>query len=67
MPIQITAALSFIIALIIVWHTNKNIDTGDSLILSILITNPRSQGCPRFQSGEELANSVGRINAYYSL
>ena len=31
------------------------------------ITNPRSQGCPRFQSGEELANSVGRINAYYSL
>ena len=30
-------------------------------------TNPRSQGCPRFQSGEELANSVGRINAYYSL
>ena len=38
MPIQITAALSFIIALIIVWHTNKNIDTGDSLILSILIT-----------------------------
>lgn len=37
MPIQITAALSFIIALIIVWHTNKNIDTGDSLILSILI------------------------------
>jgi hypothetical protein len=37
MPIQITAALSFIIALITVWHTNKNIDTGDSLILSILI------------------------------
>ena len=30
-------------------------------------TNPRSQGCPRFQSGEELANSVGKINAYYSL
>ena len=28
-----------------------------------LITNPRSQGCPRFQSGEELANSVGKINA----
>ena len=26
-------------------------------------TNPRSQGCPRFQSGEELANSVGKINA----
>ena len=31
------------------------------------VTNPRSQGCPRFQSGEELANSVGKINAYYSL
>ena len=30
-------------------------------------TNPRSQRCPRFQSGEELANSVGKINAYYSL
>ena len=30
-------------------------------------TNPRSQGGPRFQSGEELANSVGKINAYYSL
>ena len=28
----------------------------------ISITNPRSQGCPRFQSGEELANSVGKIN-----
>lgn len=27
------------------------------------VTNPRSQGCPRFQSGEELANSVGKINA----
>ena len=27
------------------------------------ITNTRSQGCPRFQSGEELANSVGKINA----
>ena len=31
------------------------------------ITNPRSQGCPRFQSGEELANNVGKINAHYSL
>ena len=31
------------------------------------ITNPRSQGCPRFQSEEELANNVGKINAYYSL
>ena len=28
-----------------------------------IITNSRSQGCPRFQSGEELANSVGKINA----
>ena len=27
------------------------------------LTNTRSQGCPRFQSGEELANSVGKINA----
>ena len=24
------------------------------------VTNPRSQGGPRFQSGEELANSVGK-------
>ena len=32
-----------------------------------LITNPRSQGCPRFQSGKELANNVGKINAHYSL
>ena len=30
-------------------------------------TNPRSQRSPRFQSGEELANSVGKINAYHSL
>ena len=30
-------------------------------------TNPRSQGCPRFQSGEELANNVGKINTHYSL
>ena len=28
-----------------------------------IVTNSRSQGCPRFQSGEELANSVGEINA----
>ena len=27
------------------------------------VTNPRSQECPRFQSGKELANSVGKINA----
>ena len=31
------------------------------------LTNPRSQGCPRFQSGEELANNVGKINTHYSL
>lgn len=36
MPIQITAALSFIIALIIVWRGSKDVDTGDSLILGIL-------------------------------
>ena len=35
--------------------TKKNVDQ--------IITDPRSQGCPRFQSGEELANSVGKINA----
>lgn len=32
-----------------------------------LITNPRSQRSPRFQSEEELANSVGKINACYLL
>jgi hypothetical protein len=37
MPIQITAALSFIIALTIVWRGNKDVDTDDSLILTILI------------------------------
>ena len=37
MPIQITAALSFIIALTIVWNGNKDVNTGDSLILGILI------------------------------
>lgn len=37
MPIQITAALSFITALIIVWRANKDINTDDSLILTILI------------------------------
>ena len=40
---------------------------GDIYHASRLITNPRSQGCPRFQSGEELANNVGKINAHYSL
>ena len=44
------------------YEANKNVPS-----LQSLITNPRSQGCPRFQSGEELANSVGKINAYYSL
>lgn len=37
MPIQITVALSFIIALIIVWRANKDVNTDDSLILTILI------------------------------
>ena len=39
----------------------------DEIVYYKIFTNPRSQGCPRFQSGEELANSVGKINAYYSL
>lgn len=37
MAIQLTTALSFIIALIIVWRANKDVNTDDSLILSILI------------------------------
>lgn len=37
MAIQLTATLSFIIALIIVWRANKDVNTDDSLILSILI------------------------------
>lgn len=37
MAIQITTALSFIIALTIVWRANKDVNTDDSLILSILI------------------------------
>ena len=37
MVIQLTAALSFIIALIIVWRANKDVNTDDSLILTILI------------------------------
>lgn len=37
MPIQITAALSFVTALIIVWRANKDVNTDDSLILTILI------------------------------
>lgn len=37
MALQLTVALSFITALVIVWRANKDIDTGDSLILTILI------------------------------
>lgn len=37
MVIQLTAALSFIIALTIVWNGSKDVDTGDSLILGILL------------------------------
>ena len=37
MALQLTVALSFITALIIVWRTNKDVNTDDSLILSILI------------------------------
>lgn len=37
MVIQLTAALSFIIALTIVWNGNKDVNTNDSLILTILI------------------------------
>ena len=36
MVIQLTAALSFIIALTIVWNGSKDVNTGDSLILGIL-------------------------------
>lgn len=36
MAIQLTAALSFIIALTIVWNGSKDVNTGDSLILGIL-------------------------------
>lgn len=37
MALQLTVALSFIIALTIVWRANKDVNTDDSLILSILI------------------------------
>lgn len=37
MVIQLTAALSFIIALTIVWNGSKDVDTDDSLILGILL------------------------------
>ena len=48
-----------------------NTDVDDMPIIEVtymknneeVFTNTRSQGCPRFQSGEELANSVGKINA----
>lgn len=36
MVIQLTAALSFIIALTIVWNGSKDVNTGNSLILGIL-------------------------------
>lgn len=38
MAFQITAALSFVIATIIVWRGNKDIDTGDSLFLGLIST-----------------------------
>lgn len=38
MPIQITVALSAIVAITIVWRGNKNIDTGDSLFLGLILT-----------------------------
>lgn len=38
MAFQITAALSFVIAMIIVWRGNKDIDTGDSLFLNLMST-----------------------------
>ena len=48
-------------------HIFNNNDFTCQLTLNpdktLTITNSRSQGCPRFQSGEELANSVGKINA----
>ena len=52
----------------ILWHLVRNYfaDIRQEIPYQ-WFTNPRSQGCPRFQSGEELANSVGKINAYYSL
>lgn len=37
MALQLTVALSFIIALTIVWNGSKDVNTGDSLILTILI------------------------------
>ena len=37
MALQLTVALFFITALIIVWRANKDVNTDDSLILTILI------------------------------
>lgn len=37
MALQLTVALSFIIALTIVWRANEDVNTDDSLILTILI------------------------------
>lgn len=38
MALQLTAALSFIVAMIIVWRGNKDIDIGGSLFLSLIST-----------------------------
>lgn len=38
MAFQITAALSVVIAMIIVWRDNKDIDTGNSLFLGLIST-----------------------------
>lgn len=38
MALQLTAALSFIVAMIIVWRGNKDIDIGGSLFLGLIST-----------------------------
>ena len=38
----------------------SNYKTVQTMLKKQTVTNPRSQGGPRFQSGEELANSVGK-------
>lgn len=38
MALQLTVTLSFVIAMIIVWRGNKDIDTGDSLFLGLMLT-----------------------------
>ena len=40
---------------------------GEDVYVIKDVKNPRNQGVSRFQSGEELVNSVGKINACYSL